>query len=399
MEDVDTQGDPTPARDWMARDKGRGESASRAREVQRLKALDQRIVEIAAWLAPSTLLNPTMASRRRAWELFRQAWRRGSIIDPHFDYLPLPIADIDRSRAALDALEFGDTLLDELLEDQRDQLHLQLDLLLSRGTGRFGEVATDIHGLPDAELRDLAYGILDGTVTFPELPDQPRSQKGERLNAWRMAEEMRRALHEMGIEGWRVTVLGEMSARMSVSARHQEVRVKSDSLFTPQDRDRLIVHELGTHVRRAHNGFSTGLMNLGLGLSGYMATEEGLASHMEQKHGMLRRSMTQIYAYRALGAHFAVTRGFADTFCSMLEVGATPEVAWDVTLRIKRGLTDTSLPGGNPKDYVYLHGHHIVTQYLRDGGDEDALFIGKVAIEHIPLIQDILARWDFSAAT
>ncbi len=367
-------------------------------EIKRLKALDQHIVEVASWLAPSTLLNPTMSSRRSAWEAFRRGWRRGEIIDPRFDYLPLPADDIARSHRALDEIVFGDTPLDRLFEEQVHQLHLQLELLEERGTRRFGQIAAQIHGLPSPRLIALAHGILDGEVTFDELPDEPRDLSGHRLDAWTMAHHMRKALEEMEIEGWQVVVLGEMSARMSVSARHQEVRVKSDSIFTLQDRDRLIVHELGTHVRRACNGFKTGLMNLGLGLSGYMATEEGLASYMEQKHGLLRRSMTRIYAQRALGAHFAHAMGFADTFRQMIGVGASPEVAWDVTLRVKRGLTDTSIPGGNPKDYVYLHGHQIVHDFLDRGGLESDLFLGKIAVEHIALIKELLSQWDFQAA-
>ena len=59
-------------------------------EIRRLKALDKEIVEIASWLAPAKLLNPTMASRRRAWERFRTNFARRIILDPVFEYTPLP---------------------------------------------------------------------------------------------------------------------------------------------------------------------------------------------------------------------------------------------------------------------------------------------------------------------
>ena len=366
-------------------------------ETRRLKALDAQIVEIASWLAPAKLLNPTMASRRRAWESFRAAFRRREVISPIFEYLPLPRDTIAQSRRALAQLTYGDTEVDALFHSQAEQIRLQLDLLEARGTARFGDIAAEIHGLPDPELQRLSRDILEGRRKLDCAPDLDHNDTGERLNAWAMAEEMRSALARMEIRDWKVIVLGEMSARMSVSARHKEVRIKSDSAFSLPDRDRLIVHELGTHVRRACNGFNTGLLNLGLGLERYMATEEGLASFMEQKHGLLRHSMTLIYAYRALGAHFAHHNSFADTFRALLDVGASPEIAWDVTLRVKRGLTDSARTGGNPKDYVYLHGHQIVTTFLTQGGCEEDLFIGKVAIEQIPMIKGILARWDFKA--
>ena len=367
---------------------------TRTSERKRIKGLDKQIVEIASWLAPARLLNPTMASRREAWERFRRAYNRHQIIDPELEYLPLPVDVIARSHRALDALTFGETQIDGILSIQARQVRLQLQLLEARGTARFGEVAANIHGLPDEELRSLARGILDGSTSLQSAPDEGMGS-GPRLSAHAMAGEMKAALTKMGIHGWRVTLLGEMSARMSVSARHREVRIKSDSFFSTQDRDRLIVHELGTHVRRACNGFSTGLMNLGLGLRRYMATEEGLASIMEQKHGLLRHSMTLIYAYRALGAHLGHHYGFADTFRKLMEMGSSPEVAWDVTIRVKRGLTDTSIAGANPKDYVYLQGHRMVSDFLASGGSEDDLFIGKIAIEQIPQVKSVLREWDF----
>lgn len=66
-----------------------------------------------------------------------------------------------------------------------------------------------------------------------------------------------------------------------------------------------------------------------------------------------------------------------------------------MTLRVKRGLEDTSIPGCFPKDYVYLHGREIVCQYLKEGGREEDLFLGKVSLEEIPRVKAILAQWSF----
>ena len=357
--------------------------------------MDRRIVEIASWLAPSRLLNPTLESRQRALDEFRVGLRGGGFADPRLEYLPLPTEEMQRTAAALDALEFGETEVDDILADQADQLRLQLDLLRTRGTRAFGTLAARIYGLPDTRLLHVARSILDGSYDLDQFPTHPRYPSNERIDAVSIAATMSTELLRMGIHDWKVRILDEMSARMSVSARHREVRIKSDSLFTREDERRLVVHELRTHVVRACNGFRSGLLNLGLGLRDYMATEEGLASVMEQKHGLLRRSQVETYAYRALGAWLAHDRGFADTFRELLDLGASPGLAWDVTMWVKRGLTDTSLPGGFPKDYVYLHGREIVVDYLRRGGRESDLFLGKIAIDHIPTIKRILSIWNF----
>ena len=366
------------------------------RDTHRFIDLDRRIVEIASWLAPSRLLNPTFASRRNALESFRADLHRGRLGDPWLEYLPLPHHKIRRSRAALALLEFGDTEVDSLLRDQTVQLVQQLDLLEARGTPRFADIAVQIYGLPDSGLLDVARRILRGEYLVNEVPSQLGAPDLERLDATTIAASMQAELKAMNVHDWQVVVVEEMSARMAVSARHREVRIKSDSVFTHADRERLIVHELRTHVMRACNGFRTGLLNLGLGLRNYMATEEGLASHMEQKHGMLRRSQVETYAFRALGAWFAHQYGFAETVTRLRDLGASPGLAWDVALRVKRGLTDTSQPGSFPKDFVYLHGRELVADYLVNGGKESDLFLGKVAIEQIPVIKRILARWNFN---
>ncbi len=365
------------------------------RQMQRLVELDRRIVEIASWLAPSRLLNPTLESRRKALEKFRIALRSGRIQSPVFSYLPLPAEQIKASYDALDQLEFGDTRIDDLLRQQAQQLTLQLELLEARGTEKFGQIAARIYGLPDENLIHSAKRILRGEYLVDEFPEQLPSKRSEKLDAWAIAADMKAALGNMDINDWNVVVLDEMSARMSVSARHREVRVKSDSIFTYEDRDRLIVHELQTHVRRACNGFRSGLLNLGLGLPNYMATEEGVASYMEQKNGLLRRSQIETYAYRALGAWLAHHYSFAEAFRRLLGFGASPGLAWDVTLRVKRGLEDTSMAGAFPKDYVYLHGREIVWNYLQNEGCEEDLFLAKISLEQIPLVKEILEDWNF----
>jgi uncharacterized protein (TIGR02421 family) len=362
-----------------------------------LVLLDRRIMEIASWLTPSRYLNPTLASRRQALDAFRVALRRGERVNPRLSYLPLPVAEMEASRAALRALEFGDTEADELLREQAEQLLLQVELLEARGTPRFGALAARLYGLPDGALLDSARGILRGEGEA--LPEPPSAGEGGVLDAEALAEGMRSELGRMGVNDWRVVVLEEMSARMAVSARHREVRVKSDSLFTREDQARLVVHELRTHVARACNGFRSGLLNLGMGLKGYMATEEGLASWMEQREGLLWRGQLEVYAYRAYAAAAAHEHSFAEVFRQLQELGASPGLAWDVTLRVKRGLEDTSVPGGFPKDYVYLHGRGLVLEYLARGGDEAALFVAKVSLEQLPLVARLVSEWDFVGAS
>ena len=62
------------------------------------------------------------------------------------------------------------------------------------------------------------------------------------------------------------------------------------------------------------------------------------------------------------------------------------EKSWRITLRAKRGLSDTSEPGGLTKDYLYLDGYYKVKKYIETGHDIKKLYVGKIAIEHVSLV-------------
>jgi hypothetical protein len=54
-------------------------------------------------------------------------------------------------------------------------------------------------------------------------------------------------------------------------------------------------------------------------------------------------------------------------------------------LRLYRG-------GGLTKDAIYLRGLITILDYLRDGGELEPLFVGKIAAEHIPLVHELTRR-------
>jgi hypothetical protein len=61
---------------------------------------------------------------------------------------------------------------------------------------------------------------------------------------------------------------------------------------------------------------------------------------------------------------------------------------FDLTLRVKRGLSDTSLPGGFTKDYLYLQGYYDVKEFASNHDVLD-LFVGKIGIGDVKLVKKI----------
>ena len=54
-------------------------------------------------------------------------------------------------------------------------------------------------------------------------------------------------------------------------------------------------------------------------------------------------------------------------------------------MRIYRG-------GGLTKDAIYLRGLREMLRYVQKGGDLEPLFVGKMAIGHIPIIRELQYR-------
>jgi hypothetical protein len=78
--------------------------------------------------------------------------------------------------------------------------------------------------------------------------------------------------------------------------------------------------------------------------------------------------------------------GFGEIFESLRTEHQMPtRTAWSIAIRVVVG-------GGSVKDAIYLRGITRILEALAEGLSLDALFVGKLALDHVPLIQDLLDR-------
>jgi uncharacterized protein (TIGR02421 family) len=149
----------------------------------------------------------------------------------------------------------------------------------------------------------------------------------------------------------------------------------------------LLQHEIGTHVLTYHNGRTQPFRQLYSGLAGYEALQEGLAVLAEHLVGGLSRPRLRLLAARVVAAGL-LTDGasFVDTFRELNgRYGFERRTAFTITMRIYRG-------GGLTKDAVYLGGLRQILDYLGKGGTLLPLFIGKIAADHVPIINELQWR-------
>ena len=103
--------------------------------------------------------------------------------------------------------------------------------------------------------------------------------------------------------------------------------------------------------------------------------------------GGLSRPRMRLLAARVVAAVQLVAGAtFVDTFRLLdRHYGFPRRTAYTITMRTYRG-------GGLTKDMVYLRGLMEMLDYLRSGGALEPLFVGKIATDHIPLIQELRLR-------
>ena len=149
----------------------------------------------------------------------------------------------------------------------------------------------------------------------------------------------------------------------------------------------LIQHEVGTHILTYYNGLQQPLKQLSTGLTDYDTLQEGLAVLAEYLVGGLSANRMRTLAGRVVAASARVEgKGFKEIFDLLhRQNDFSPARAFDITSRILQG-------GGFIKDIIYLQGVVALKKYLEEGGELEPLLIGKFALKHLPVINELMER-------
>lgn len=330
-------------------------------------------VDISRWNAPT--------NREAEQARFVQAFEAGERYNPKFSYEPLDRSAIElarRTRASVVADDYWSGLVRDDLTHSIDALEAvashDSEKITASSLGSYGEITGD--------TLEYARTILSESDWEPDASERQTAQQA----AIRLGEALSRA----GLNQWAVRLEQNMSADMRVRAASQEVFIRSGATFSNDSIDRLVVHEIGTHVFRGENGMAQPLRLLGLGLSGYLATEEGLAAYHEEHFGLGSAEVLRKYALRVVATHAALDHSFSEV-AEELRAFAQPAMLFSMLSRVKRGFIDTSEHGAHVKDKVYLEG----LMSVRAAAESDPqvltlLMIGKISLSQLPDVQALL---------
>jgi hypothetical protein len=261
------------------------------------------------------------------------------------------------------------------LENKRKRILKKSLALRYRGTDNFTEHTTDLFGRPKQKQINYAKRRLrlEDNSCFDIIKDAISSNEAARAFQKHI---------DKSLLPWRVKLRRNISSKAGLDSRSKYLLIKADERFAPEEILSLAIHEIETHIFRKENGSLQKLSSLfGGGFAGPPTTEEGLAFFNEtqlhpSERGDPRRAL--IICARTIAAHLAYTKSFYQVFRDLKKRGLPLEYAWAVTLRVKRGMSDTSKPGSFPKDHHYLKGYLEIQNFLNRGGSLRSLYIGSL---------------------
>jgi uncharacterized protein (TIGR02421 family) len=339
--------------------------------------VDGRLTEIERRV--NLLLNVTPVNAAEAWVDFE---RSDFGTAPTLRLRPLEF-EPDLVRRALYNLEIEtvtDPALHTLFRMKRDEIARQITVLEDRDTSRFVYGSLQLYGGISQPLASAAEELLE---TIPaQVPNTRSVTAGAFAEAARAEFDRYRAVYP------------DFPAHVEVRGDISELMVSFGRLLIPEagtfraDRvEPLLHHEVGTHVVTYQNGARQPLTLLTIGLPGYDETQEGLAVLAEYLTGGLDPRRLRVLAARVVAVGKMLDGAeFLEIVESLRAEHRIPtRTAWSIAIRVVVG-------GGFARDAIYLRGITRLLDALAEGSSLDPLFVGKLALDHIPLIQDLLDR-------
>ncbi|MBN2057094.1 DUF1704 domain-containing protein [bacterium] len=339
-------------------------------------------LDLDVWLSPT--------NRVEEQQKTIAAYRDGKVYNPTFEYEASPNLREKELAEFIEGLDRSDPIED--LYYLKAMIRLgEIEMVKSHAADVVTKYSLSSYGRPSNDLLALAAKNLE-TIELAETVPSLRL-----LDAEESAEMCRTAMADYGFD-WKVTVVKEFGAKAAVDNLIKEFIIRADVKFPENAMKTIVVHEIGTHILRAENGYAQPLRLFGTGLPNYMLTEEGLAEYTEVQNDCFDPETHRRISARAIATHIALEKSFWDVFTTMVKF-FPPETAFDIGQRVTLGIADTSKPGSYTKDFFYLEGLAKVTEFFEKRAAEERklLYLGKVGMHDLPLLKDLVKEGYLSA--
>lgn len=330
------------------------------------------------------LFHVTPVNVDEAWQGFQNSGFRKT---PRFNYRPRPVDPnlLKRQLYAIELERIEDPTLAHIFQSQRNEVSQLLGMIDDRNRTNFMFGSLQVYGGVEPWLLSLAKEILHEIP--PTSTSKPTNNKAVFLSAQEFAgraEALLGAYRQQYPE-----FVGKVEIRKDIPGilvSSGNLMVGHYSQFAEDRADATLAHEIGTHMLTYVNGKAQPFQQFHSGMAEYESLQEGLAVLAEYLVGKLQPSRLRTLAARVIAVD-ALIQGadFLEVFKLLhYDLDFAPDLAYQISMRVFRG-------GGFTKDAVYLKGLSKLLAYLAKGGELDILYLGKIALKHIPFVDEL--RW------
>jgi uncharacterized protein (TIGR02421 family) len=340
-----------------------------------IREIDHILTEAVEAIRIFHHVNPTNEKEQKARFLQRPSPRT----EPEFVYPPLGFSPdnlLDSLRGAPVA-GIEDPRLRRLYANRRDELIRTVELLRVRGTREFFRRSLDLIGRPPRDMVQDAEDILT----------LPREEAQRDLSAVEVKQMLERhvELYQKRHPGFecKIDMVPHMSSTMYVD--QNRIHIKAGASYSKVAAECDMHHEIEAHVLTWLNGQQQPLGLLRVGMRGTMAFQESLGVFTEIASGVMAPERVASLCSRVVAVD-SLVRGleFFELFERLVEeFGFDADFAYSVCQRVFRG-------GGFTKDWVYLAEVGGILRYWATGGDLARLLLGKVTLEEVGTIGELL---------
>lgn len=326
---------------------------------------------------PSSYLTPENLIREK--ETFLKSQKS----NPVFRYQKFSVAKIVKARKILLALQIDSSPAGFFYTAKKQELLLKLDFLAAIGTEKFSAAAAALY--PLSRKSEVAADLLKSSS---------EEKKGEKISAKKAQDIIADFFLRLALP-WKIVLSSSMVTRGLVEFSNQTLFLKKETFFRGEaDLWGFIAHEVEGHVFRFANGEKQEAGLFKFGFANYLETEEGLAVYNRLRLLKLaaRKRTEALLALRKQAIFIASQKSFRETFEELFSLTANQKLAFDLTLRAKRGFSDTGLAGAGGKDLVYLAGLHKIRKFLDNKGKLQDLYLGRLPCEQIALIKKVFPK-------
>jgi uncharacterized protein (TIGR02421 family) len=340
--------------------------------------VDKALAEIETAFEFLILIAP--ANSDQSWEEFKQNKFNKNPIS-HYRLLPVDPEKLKQRLYHINIDAVDDPLMAFIFREKREELDTLLTMLNERNSYEFMLSSIRLYKSVDENLLKIAQDILENV--HPVTGSDFEKADGEYF-ARAAKKEIEYYQEQDPSFHTSVTTRDDMVGIMVSKGR---VYIGKNFLTSKARVNPLLQHEVGTHVVTYFNGSKQPLQLLRSGLAGYDELQEGLAVISEYMVGGLTANRLRILAARVTAADDMVNGAeFKDVYNELTNKHKFGEsTAYELTTRIYQS-------GGYTKDIIYLRGLVKLMDYLKNGGEMDNLFIGKIADKHISIIKELKDR-------